>query len=399
MPEREKEKWYYLDSRGVSNLIVVCVGILLYLGLTNLPQVKQAVGNLLDVFAPFIGGFIIAYLLNPPVNFFEERVYRKCKGGRALSVATVFAIVVAVILILLKLILPQIGDSIRQLMSNLTGYLSNLDQMVRDLTQQFHLQGGGLTSLVDSYDKLIRGLTSDEMVQKVTSFLTSSVPEVWNFGVSVGNGVITSLTAVIASIYMLSGKSRLIAQFKKLMYAIFPSKGVDRILAVGSKANRIFIGFISGKLIDSALMGVICFVLCLILRIPYAILVGVTVGATNIIPCFGPFIGAIPCLMLLVIVDPWAALRFGIMIIALQQFDGNILGPKILGNSTGLSAMWVLVAIMVGGGLFGFPGMLLGVPTFAVLYSLLKEWTEKRLAEKGLQPNGEPVGAAGRAEK
>ena len=129
----------------------------------------------------------------------------------------------------------------------------------------------------------------------------------------------------------------------------------------------------------------------MIFRIPYPVLVSVVVGVTNIIPFFGPIIGAVPCVMILLIVDPWAAARFGILVIALQQFDGNILGPKILGDSTGLSAIWVLVAIVVGGGLFGFPGMLLGVPTFAVLYSLVREWTNARLESKGIDGDGNPL--------
>lgn len=203
-------------------------------------------------------------------------------------------------------------------------------------------------------------------------------------GNGVVNGVVTAVTAVIASIYMLSGKPRLVNQLKKLVYAAFPAKGADRILTVSGKANQIFVGFINGKLLDSAIIGVLCFFLCTICKIPYAVLVSVVIGVTNVIPFFGPIIGAVPCIMILVIVNPWAALRFGVLIIALQQFDGNILGPKILGDSTGLSAIWVLVAIVVGGGLFGFAGMLLGVPTFAVLYSLIKEWAERRLEEKGL---------------
>lgn len=391
VPNQEKKKWYQLDSRALSNLVVVCAGILLYLGLTHLPQVKQVIGSVFDVLAPFVGGFVIAYLLNAPVNFFEQKIYGRYKPKRVLAVITVYLIVLAILLFLLQLLLPQMGDSLRQLMNNLTYYLSNLDRMVRDLTQQFHLEGEGLSHLVDSYDKFIRSLTSAEMVQKITELLGSSAPEIWNIGMSVGNGVVDGLTAIIVSIYMLAGKNRLLGQFKKLIYALFPAKGVSRILTIGNKANLVFSGFINGKLLDSAIIGVLCFVLSTIFRIDYAILVSVVVGITNVIPFFGPIIGAVPCLMILVIVNPWAALRFAVLIIALQQFDGNILGPKILGNSTGLSALWVLVAIVVGGGLFGFPGMLLGVPTFAVLYSLVKEWAEQRLDEKGIDANGNPT--------
>lgn len=380
--DEQPRKWYQLDSRSLSNLLVVCGGVLLYLALTHLPQVKAMVGRFLDVLSPFIAGFIIAYLLNTPTNFFERKVYHNSVHKRTLAIVTVYLIALAVIMVLLQLILPQVGASIFSLVNNLSIYLENLNRMVQELIQRFELEGEGLTGFMDDYQTLIR---------KAADFLTSSMPNLLNFGVAVGNGVVTALTALIASIYMLSGKNRLTGQLKKLIYALFPAKGVRHILSVSSRANTIFVDFINGKLLDSAIIGVLCFVLTTILRIPYAVLISVIIGVTNIVPFFGPIIGAVPSVMILVIVDPWAALRFLILIIALQQFDGNILGPKILGDSTGLSAIWVLVAIVVGGGLFGFAGMLLGVPTFAVLYALMREWADKRLEEKGINANGEPI--------
>jgi len=382
-----KQKWYHLDSRGLSNLIVVFAGILLYLGLTHLPQVKAAVGGFLDVLSPFIGGFCLAYLLNTPTNFFERKVYGKVKHRRTAAIVTVYFLALLVVVILLQLILPQVTDSAVTLLNNLSGYLENLNALVRDLIQRFDMEGEALTRLMSAYDDLLK---------KATGFLTESLshlPELLNIGVAVGNGVVNALTALISSIYMLAGKDRLISQLKKLMYALFPAKGAGHILEASNRANTIFVGFINGKLIDSAIIGVLCFLLTTIFRIPYAVLVSVVVGVTNIIPFFGPIIGAVPCLMILVMVDPWAALRFGVLIIALQQFDGNILGPKILGDSTGLSAIWVLIAIVVGGGLFGFAGMLLGVPTFAVLYSFVRDWADKRLAQKGIDAKGAPVPA------
>lgn len=388
-----KRKWYHLDSRSLSNLIVVCLGVALYMGLTHLPQVRETLKTLLNVVSPFIIGFVIAFLLNTPTDFFEKKVYGKLKYRRGLAIATVFLIALFIIILLLQLVLPQIGESFSMLMNNLSVYLSNLEQMLRDLALRFHLEGDGFSGLVDAYDEIIKEFTSAELVRTVTTFLSS--PEMWNIGFSVGNdvinGVVNALTALIVSVYMLSGKNRLIAQMKKLIYALFPQKAARWILALGSKSDKIFVGFINGKLIDSAIIGVLCFILTSILKIPYAILVSVVVGITNVIPFFGPIIGAVPCLMILVIVDPWAALRFAVLIIALQQFDGNILGPKILGDSTGLSAIWVLVAIVVGGGLFGFLGMLLGVPTFAVFYTLVREWADHRLDEKGIDANGEPT--------
>lgn len=375
-------KWYRLDCRSLSNLLVVCTGILLYLGLTHLPQVKAAVKQFLDVFTPFIAGFAIAYLLNTPTNFFEREIYSDCAHKRILAIITVYVIALLALMVLLQLILPQVGASIMSLASNLSYYLDNLNQMVLELMQRFNVEWEGLSGIMADYQLIIR---------KVTDFLASSMPDLLNFGIALGNGLITALTALISSIYMLAGKDRLIKQLKKLIYALFPTKGVNHILSVSSRANTVFVGFINGKILDSAIIGVLCFVLTVIFRIPYAVLISVIIGVTNIVPFFGPIIGAVPSVMLLVIVDPWAALRFLALIIALQQFDGNILGPKILGDSTGLSAIWVLVAIVVGGGLFGFAGMLLGVPTFAVLYALTREWTDRRLAQKGIKADGTPM--------
>ena len=170
--------------------------------------------------------------------------------------------------------------------------------------------------------------------------------------------------------------------------------------APGLTFNRFFSGFLNGKILDSAIIGVLCFILTVLLRIDFAVLISVVIGVTNIIPFFGPIVGAIPCIFILLIVDPWQALRFSILVLGLQQFDGNILGPKILGDSTGISAFWVLVSIVIGGGLFGFPGMLLGVPTFAVLYSLLGDWVRSRLKAKGIRaPEGEAPACPDESDK
>ena len=377
-----KRKWYQLDRRGLSNLVVICVGVLLYQGVTHFAQIKAVVGEFVDVLQPFIVGFVVAYLLNTPINYFEKKVFPKFKNPRLPSLITVYLLALVAIAVLLQLVLPQVGSSVANLIGNLSGYLENVNVMAQDIIERFHIEGEGLTGLVADYQTIIN---------RAAEFITASVPNLLNFGIAVGNGLVTALTALIASIYMLAGKDRFVAQMKKLVFALFPVRQSGRIMDVAKRANHIFVSFINGKIIDSAIIGVLCFALTLLLRIPYAELVSVVVGVTNVIPFFGPFIGAIPCIMILLMVDPWAALRFLIMILALQQFDGNILGPKILGNSTGLSALWVLVGIVVGGGLFGFMGMLLGVPTFAVLYSLVREWSDRKLMEKGIDAKGNPI--------
>lgn len=388
MPEQEdrgKKKWYILEGHFISLLVVLLLAILFYVGLTHFDVIAVRIKMFMKVLSPFIAGFAIAYLLNTPMCFFERKLYKNNKYRRVLAITTVYLLALAVVVILLNLIIPQVVQSITDLAANMQTYLTSLDTLVKDLTEQYQLEGDGISEMLGSYQDLMSNLSEN---------VSKALPQILDVGVAVGNGVISGITAVISSVYMLAGKGRLVPQLKKIMYAALPKRRADWLLDVCSQANRIFVGFINGKLIDSAIIGVLCFILCLIFRIPYPMLVSVVVGVTNIIPFFGPIIGAIPCLMILVIVDPWAALRFFFLVIGLQQFDGNILGPKILGDSTGLSAIWVLVAIVTCGGLFGFPGMVLGVPTFAVLYSLVRDWVNKRLRRKGIDGDGKPIDPA-----
>ena len=385
MPDKEdkkKRRWNLLSGEHVSLLVVLLIAILFYVGLNHFDVVALRIDRFMNVLTPFIVGFAIAYLLNTPMCFFERKLFANCRFKRALSILLVYVLAFAVVGVLLGLIVPQVVQSVRDLAGNMQGYLSSFDQLVEDLATQFDLDPEGINDMFGNFQN---------MMSNFTSKAAEALPQLLNVGFAIGTGVISGITTVISSVYMLAGKDRLVPQLKKLIYAVLPKRSSDRLLEICNQANRVFVGFINGKIIDSAIIGVLCFALCLILRIPYPMLVSVTVGVTNIIPFFGPIIGAIPCFFILVIVDPWASLRFFIMVIGLQQFDGNILGPKILGDSTGLSAIWVLVAIVTGGGLFGFPGMVLGVPTFAVLYTLMREWVNNRLRAKKIDGNGRPL--------
>ena len=378
MPDKDnKEKWYILDRRARSTLLVVLIAILFYVCLTHFSVVWAKAASILDVSAPFVGGFAVAYLLNTPVCFFD-RLYssRWKKHSWALAIVTAYLLALLVLAVLLNMILPQIVQGVMELAGNMEGYIAHLNELLEELIQRYNLESVDWSAL----EEVLGDLQS--LVKNFLGRLAQSLPQVLNFGMALGSGVVTAFTALVASVYMLAGKGTLIRQMKKLLYAIFSQRRADRALDVLSHANQVFVGFINGKLLDSAIIGVLCFVLCLIFRIPYALLISVVIGVTNIIPFFGPIIGAVPCVLILAIVDPLASLRFLVLVVALQQFDGNILGPKILGDSTGLSAMWVMVAIVVGGGLFGFPGMILGVPTFAVIYDLLRQWVNKRTGEK-----------------
>lgn len=384
--KEQKGKWYILDSRHLQLLVVLLVAILFYVGLNHFDVVAVRVDRFMRVLSPFIVGFAIAYLLNTPMCFFERKLFKNSKHKRALSILLVYVMAFAVVSVLLGLIIPQVIQSVKDLAGNMQTYLDGLYQLVQDLAEQFHLDSEEINTALGDFQSMMSSIS-----EKVAQVL----PQILDVGFAIGNGVISGITALISSIYMLAGKGRLVPQLTRLLYAVLPKRRADRLLQICGHANQVFVGFINGKIIDSAIIGVLCFFLCAVFRIPYHMLVSVTVGVTNIIPFFGPIIGAIPCLFILVIVDPWAALRFFFLVIALQQFDGNILGPKILGDSTGLSAIWVLVSIVTCGGLFGFPGMILGVPTFAVLYALVREWVNKRLKDKHIDGRGRPVGETG----
>ena len=366
-------KWK-LTRQMASNIVVVFSGILFYVGLSHFDQVRTTLTGFMHIIAPFVWGLVIAYLLDGPTRFFERTILKKHRG---LAVLLSYLLAILLLGFLGRMVIPQLMQSIMALVNNVPIYLDQLNELVAkagmDTTEMEQLMG--------SYE---------ELVKKAAAMVSSLLPTLLGYGVAIGSGVINAFTAVIASIYMLLSKEKLVIQMRKVVVAFAPRKYSSHILEVCSNDNGVFSGFINGKLIDSAIIGVICFVVTSLLKMPFALLISVIVGVTNIIPFFGPFIGAIPSIMILLIIDPWSALEFGIFVIILQQFDGNILGPKILGDSTGLPALWVLVAIIVGGGLFGFAGMIVGVPTFAVLYSLGSGFITRRLQHRGYDRNGKP---------
>ena len=369
-----KENKWQVTGRVASNLIVVFAGVAFYMALSNFDALRAQLRAWLGILSPFVWGLVIAYLLDAPVRFFES----KLGGRRKLSILISYVLAFLVVGFLLRMVLPQIGDSLFLLAGRIPSYLDNLSALM----QNSRLDELGLDKVLGSYQ---------ELLEKATGMVSSFLPKIVGYGVAIGNGFISAVTALISSVYMLMGKDRLLRQLRKAVLALLPLPRARSVLEVCSHANRVFGGFIIGKIIDSSIIGVLCFVCMTLLRLTFAVLISVIVGVTNIIPFFGPFIGAVPSILILLIVDPIAALKFAVFVLLLQQFDGNILGPKILGDSTGLSALWVLVAIIVSGGLFGFAGMVVGVPVFAVLYALASSFFARRLREKGIDEEGNPL--------
>lgn len=370
----KKIKSYFTDS-AVKNTITLCAAVRFYLALNNIPTIKAVFSNAVSIISPFIYAFAIAFILNRPMMWFERTLFKDKKKKRILSVAVTFTIAISLISVLMVLVLPQIGLSIAYLVEAMPGFIQSVSQTAVEVMEQIHLNSRLSRQVQEMWNNIGTG---------IMDFTVSVLPGVVNVSIGIGNAVIKSIMSTIIAIYMLASKDRLKFQIKKFFYAYFSKNFAEETFELGRMSNTIFSDFIIGKMIDSTIIGIIAFIGMLFIYPDYAVLIAIIIGVTNMIPFFGPFIGAIPSIFILLILSPFAAFVFLIFIIVLQQIDGNIIGPKVLGSSLGLSPLWILVGIIVGNGAMGFLGMVIGVPTFAVIYNLVSCNTKKKLEEKDI---------------
>ena len=392
---RRPFKWdkKYLYWGGTAFCVIACA-ILFYMALNYLPTLGRAVKALVAILSPFIWGLVICYLLSPFMDLVErklflplaKRLYRKNKHSdgagfaRAMSVLLSVIVLLALLTALVYLIIPQLYQSIETIVLTSPQYIENATQWLTKLLQDYPEIEGYVTQIVgDANESIISWLQSTVLSRMggVVANVTSGV-----YGVL--KGIYNLVIGIIVSIYILSDKEKFAANAKRTMYSIFSVEAAQKILEGLDFADRTFMGFIMGKLLDSAIIGLICYVGCVLLKMPYALLVSVIVGVTNVIPFFGPFIGAIPSSLIILLIDPFKGLIFILFVILLQQLDGNVIGPKILGNTVGINGFWVMFSIILGAGLFGFWGMLLGVPVFVVIYTAVNNLIEKKLKRSDL---------------
>lgn len=370
----KKIKSYFTDS-AVKNTITLCAAVRFYLALNNIPTIKTVFSNAVSIISPFIYAFAIAFILNRPMMWFERTLFKDKKKKRIFSVALTFTIAISLISVLMVLVLPQIGLSIAYLVEAMPGFIQSVSQTAMEVMEQIHLNSRLSRQVQEMWNNIGTG---------IMNFTVSVLPGVVNVSIGIGNAVIKSIMSTIIAIYMLASKDRLKFQIKKFFYAYFSKNFAEETFELGRMSNTIFSDFIIGKMIDSTIIGIIAFIGMLFIYPDYAVLIAIIIGVTNMIPFFGPFIGAIPSIFILLILSPFASFVFLIFIIVLQQVDGNIIGPKVLGSSLGLSPLWILVGIIVGNGAMGFLGMIIGVPTFAVIYNLVSRNTKKKLEEKDI---------------
>lgn len=377
---------------GLTAFLVVLGGIISYYVIFHLDSLKIAISGLVVILMPIIDGMILGYLMTPVVNGIEHKMIKpifkklninqKKKQRRTISIVVALLIIIAALYAFFSVIIPQIGNSIRTIIEQLPSYVDTVTTWTSQLLENNPVIAKRVSELINTYFSDIEVFINAKLMPQLNSLIMtismsvfSILKEFWNL-----------IIGFIISIYILASKETFAAQAKKVTYAFLPTETANRFINNVRFANQTFGGFFVGKIADSIVIGLICFIGTSILGTPFCVLISVIIGVTNIIPFFGPFLGAVPCLLLILFINPMQALYFLIFVIVLQQVDGNIIGPKILGNSTGLSSFWVIFAITLFGGIWGIFGMIVGVPIFAILFATMKSVIEMRLANKELSP-------------
>lgn len=380
---------------GLTAFLVIAASILFYYFMFHSSNIKSGINMLTDILMPVVWGFAIAYLLTPILNFIEEKILfplcRKCRIReskrrnsvlRGISILTTAFLFVALLYLLFYMMLSQIVPSVQNIIFNFDTYIGNFTKWLNKSLEDNPEFGEYIIKTVNKYSNEFEKWLNDFLPNTIQVIKTVSLSVISVFGI-----LWDFIIGFIISIYVLASKEKFAGQAKKITYAVFEQDTANTVIRNFRFTHKTFIGFLGGKIVDSIIIGILCFVGTTIMKTPYAALVSVIIGVTNVIPFFGPYLGAIPSTILIFIVDPVHPLNclyFVIFILVLQQFDGNFLGPKILGNSTGLSGFWVIFSITLFGGLFGVLGMIVGVPFFAVIYAAIKSVINNMLKKKDM---------------
>ncbi len=372
---------------GVTAVTVVCSILLFYDIVFRRSIVLEYGAVLVKIIAPVLYGAAMAYLLAPMVNWIErfvapraKRVGQQKKWLRAISILLTWLLVMALLYALLMVLIPELYKSVLLLIANGENYYKQILAWAMNLLENNPDFAAWAGELIQEYYNDALLWVSEQVLPQVEVALQAVTGGLVGIFVFLKN----LLIGIIVSIYLLAAKERFAATACKLCYAFLSERRAELAIRGAKSTDRIFSGFVRGKILDSLIIGILCFIFSSIFKFPYAPLVSLVVGVTNVIPYFGPFLGAIPSAFLILLDSPVQCFYFCIFILALQQFDGNILGPAILGETTGLSSFWVIVAILLGGGLFGVMGMFLGVPAFACVYTAVRAYSAYRLKQKGL---------------
>lgn len=371
-------------------MLIVFAGIAFYMVLNNAGYVLSLLENFMSILTPFAAGIVLAYIINPVVVWTHKHICRSHPKLHWLSMLIGYIVAIVVVAVMMYLITTQVITAITTFSNNLGGYQTNLLKMLDELSGWEHLpESFDLTSVKEYVGDL------SNVAKTLIDWLLAQVNKVDQIFSNVKDTFVLSFTSIASSVYLLSRKNKLLRHARILTRAFLPRRLASNVLRICHQANRNLSRFFSGKIIDSAIIGVLTYICMIIFRMDFAPVISIIVGVTNIIPVFGPFIGAIPGMLLLLFIDPMQALGFAALILVIQQLDGNFIGPTILGDSIGVDALWVLVSIVIGGELLGLPGMVIGVPAFATVMSVVKELAEWCLRRRGIDKEGNPLPEGG----
>lgn len=349
----------------------------LFFSIQHIHVLKDFMSKVVEVMMPFIIGFSVAFLLHPTMILIERKLLKnsKMKQTTKRKISAGLALVLAILVVagFLFLIFPSITDSIVKLSTQIGDYAMNAEVMIQDVIKTYPQTADFLTWLFD---------VGEDTLIELVNYLKNTIPTILDYSIKVVGLVFDFVMGLIIALYILCDRERFYIQIKKVAYTLFREPVVKQMRDLAQLSSRMFNSFIVGKIVDSLIIGIICYVGMSLIGFDFALLISFIVGCTNVIPVFGPFIGAVPGFVILLIVNPLDSLWFLVFIFALQQFDGNILGPLILGDSMGIPTLYVMFAILVGGGFFGVPGMFLGVPIFSIIYVVVKAGVEKQLEKK-----------------
>ncbi len=382
---------------GLTAFLVIVGSILFYYLLFHGTNIKTGFNTITKLLMPIVFGFGLAYLMTPILNTIEYKIIyplirkfkwketeKKRKAIRAIAIILTILLFFTIIYSLIAMLMSQIVPSISNIISNFDTYINNFIKWLNKLlSDDYPKIGTTIIAYINDYSLDLETWLNDNVLAKTSELIKTVSLSV----ISVLKLLWNSLLGLMISVYVLASKERFSGQFKKITYAMFNNDTANIVINNFRYTHRTFIGFLSGKILDSIIIGILCFVGTSILQTPYAVLVSVVVGVTNVIPVFGPYLGAIPSVILIFVVDPGHPLNclyFVIFILILQQFDGNVLGPKILGDSTGLAGFWVIFSITLFGGIFGVMGMVVGVPVFAVFYAAIRALVNTVLIKKNI---------------
>ena len=362
-----------MDKKLFKQLIgLITFAVVLVAFLVKLDAVGSWALGVLSAFKPLFVGFAIAFVLHQPCNFFS-RLYRRAlpeKGRRAarpLAVATSYVLLIALVTVVVALVVPELVKSLERFLSNLSTYGSNFQQLFDLAVEKFQLESLQDLNFTDIFDDL------NSFLSKALDVLTDTMPHLITATGLVASAVVTGVLAIVFSVYMLSGAPRLLAQCRRLVVTYLPARMVGPFLSVARLTADTFTRYVTGQVTEACILGCLCFVGMSIFRFDYAPLISVIIGVSALIPVAGAYIGAVLAVVLLVMINPMQAVWFLVFLVVLQQLEGNLIYPKVVGTSLGLPGIWVLAAVTVGSSLMGFVGLVISVPIAAVLYTLLKQ--------------------------